>query len=132
MMTSPSAMSVRGKHALALGRADSKTGKIVIVAADRGPAFPRSRRRSARSRPRGSRRDAGDHGRADLGLELAAGVVVEKKQRLCALHHQVVHAHRDQIDADGVVAAGFDGDLELGADAVGCGDQDRVAVSRPA
>jgi hypothetical protein len=28
------------------------------------------------------------------------------------------------------VAAGFDGDLELGADAVRCGDQDRIGIAR--
>ena len=53
----------------------------------------------------------GDHGGANLGLELAAGIVVQEEERLGALHHQVVHAHRHQVDADGVVAAGIDRDL---------------------
>jgi hypothetical protein len=70
--------------------------------------------------------DAGDHGGADFRFELAAGVVVEEEQRLGALYHQVVDAHGDQIDADGVVAAGLDGDLDLGADAVGGRHQDRI------
>src|SRR5450759_4400447 len=43
-----------------------------------------------------------------------------------ALYHQVVDAHGDQIDANGVVAAGLDGDLDLGADAVGGRHQDRI------
>ena len=47
------------------------------------------------------------------------------------MHHQVVHRHGDQIDADGVVAAGLDGDLDLGSDAVIGGDQDRVLEPRP-
>ena len=69
---------------------------------------------------------------ADLRIELAAGEIVEKEQRLGALHHEVVDRHGDEIDADGVVAAGLDGDLDLGADAVGRGDQDRIAKSRRA
>ena len=56
----------------------------------------------------------------------AGGVVVEEEQGLGALHHQVVDAHRDEVDADRVVPADLDGELQLGADAVGGGDQDRV------
>src|SRR6185437_1267032 len=51
---------------------------------------------------------------------------VEKEQRLSALHDDVVDVHGDEVDADAVVNAGFDGELELGADAVGGGDQHRV------
>ena len=61
------------------------------------------------------------------GLELAAGEIVEEKQRLGALHHEIVDRHGDKIDADGVMTAGLDRDLDLGADAVGGGDQDRIA-----
>jgi hypothetical protein len=46
------------------------------------------------------------------------------------LHHEIVDAHGDEIDADGVVLAGGDGDLELGADPVGGCDQDRVLEPR--
>ena len=64
--------------------------------------------------------------RAVADVELAGGEIVQEEQRLGALHQQVVDAHGDEIDADGVVPAGLDGDLELGADAVVGGDQDRV------
>ena len=60
---------------------------------------------------------------------LAGGEVVEKEQRLGALHDEVVHAHGDEVDADGVVAAGVDGQPQFGADAVGGGDQHGVAES---
>ena len=60
-------------------------------------------------------------------LDLAGGEVVEEEQRLGALDDDVVDAHRDEVDADRVEDAGFDRDLELGADAVGGADQDRVA-----
>src|SRR5206468_7585360 len=70
--------------------------------------------------------DAGDDSARGLHLELAAGEVVEKEQRLRALGEKVVDAHGDQVDADRRVPAGVDGDLELGADAVIGGNQDRV------
>ena len=62
-----------------------------------------------------------------FGIELAGGEIVEEEQRLGALHDEVVDAHGDEIDADRVVDAGLDGDLELGADAVVGGDQDGIA-----
>ncbi len=73
--------------------------------------------------------DAGDDGGAGGRIEPAGGEIVEEEQRLGALDDQVVDAHRDEVDADGVENAGVDGDLELGADAVGRGDQQRVAVA---
>src|SRR6184192_935841 len=56
--------------------------------------------------------------------------VVEEIQGLGAVDEDVVHAHRDQVDPDGVVAVGEERDLELGADAIGGGDHDRLAVAR--
>ena len=70
--------------------------------------------------------DAGDDRRGGLGIELAAGEIVEKEQRLRALHDEVVDRHRHQIDADAAVQPGLDGDLDLGADAVGRRHQNRV------
>ena len=70
--------------------------------------------------------DAGDDGGGRLRIELAAGEIVQKEQRLGALHHEVVDRHRHQIDADAAMQAGLDRDLDLGADAVGGRDQDRV------
>src|SRR5690606_36124366 len=72
--------------------------------------------------------DAADHGDRGVHVQLAGGEVVEEEQRLGALDQDVVDAHGDQVDADGVVAAQLLGQLELGAHAVGAGDQDRLAV----
>ena len=60
-------------------------------------------------------------------VERAGREIVEEEERLRALHDEVVHAHRDEVDADRAVLAALDGDLQLGADAVGRRDQDRVA-----
>ena len=76
------------------------------------------------SQPRG---DALDHRGRDVDVELAAREVVEEEQRLGALHEDVVDAHRDEVDADRVVAVERERELELGADAVGAGDQHRLA-----
>ena len=74
--------------------------------------------------------DAGDDRASPRrDLELAGGEIVEEEQRLGALHDEVVDAHGDEVDADRVVLAGVDRELELGADAVGGRDQDRIAVA---
>src|SRR3546814_2169620 len=49
---------------------------------------------------------------------LARCIIIKEKQRLGALHDQVVRTHRDQVDADPVVLARFDREFQLGADAV--------------
>jgi hypothetical protein len=73
--------------------------------------------------------DAGDHGFSHREIETAAGEVVEEEQRLGALHDEIVDAHGDEIDADGVVPAGGDRQLELGADAVRRGDEKGIAIA---
>ena len=116
----------RRKQPAALDRADGEAGEIVVaagvharhlrgLAADQGAAgLP------------AALGDAGDDRRALIGIEPAGGEIVEEEQRLGALHDEVVDAHGDEVDADRVVPAGFDGDLELGADAVVGGDEDRI------
>ena len=64
-----------------------------------------------------------------VDVEFPGGEVVEEEQRFGALHEHVVDAHRDQVDADRVVAVQDMGELELGADAVGAGYQHRLAVT---
>jgi len=71
----------------------------------------------------------GDHLLGDAHLQLAGGEIVEEHQRFGAAHHEVVDAHRDEIDADRVVLVGHEGQLQLGADAVGAGHQHRLLVA---
>ena len=115
----------------ALHGADGKAGEIVVLA---GIHARHLGRLAADQRAAGlpaALGDAGDHRARHLHVELSAGEIVEEEQRLGALRQQVVDAHGDEVDADGVVPAGLDGDLELGADAVVGGDQDRVVEARP-
>ena len=52
-------------------------------------------------------------------VQLADRDVVEEEQRLGALTHEVVHAHRHEVDADRRELPGGLGDERLGADSVG-------------
>jgi len=70
-----------------------------------------------------------DHGRGHVDVEPSGRVVVEEEQGFGTLHHDVVHAHRNQVDADAVVPAQFLGNPELRSDAVGPRDQHRAAVT---
>ena len=74
--------------------------------------------------------DAADDVGGDGLVQFAAGEVIEEEERFGALHEDVVHAHRHQIDADGAVPAEHEGELELGAYAIGSGHQDRLLVLR--
>ncbi len=64
-----------------------------------------------------------------LGHRASDGDVVLQEQRLGTAHHQVVDDHRDEVEADGVVLVHGLGDGQLGADAVGRGGQQRLAVA---
>ena len=61
-----------------------------------------------------------------LGDILAAGNVVKENQGLRACTDHVIDAHGNAVDADGVVLVQQHGDTQLGADAVGAGNQNRM------
>ena len=70
------------------------------------------------------------HERLDhVGVEPADADVVEEEQRLRALHRDVVDAHGDEVDADGVVAPGRGGDHGLRADTVGGRHEHGIAIA---
>ena len=73
--------------------------------------------------------DARHDRRGDLGVELAGGEIVEKKQRLGAPGDNVIDAHGDEVDADTAVMRRGESDLEFGADPIGARDQNRIAVA---
>ena len=115
------------QHRAALGRADREAGEIVVAGRVEARHFGGL---AADQRAAGL---AGSPPRCPAttvaptsGSQLAAGEIVEEEQRLGALHHEVVDRHGDEVDADRVVQAGLDRDLDLGADAVGRGHQDRI------
>ena len=72
--------------------------------------------------------DAFDHIGGGSDIKFAAGKVIEEEQRFGALRQNVIDAHRDQIDADRVVTVELEGEFELGAHAIGTGNQYRLFV----
>ena len=64
-----------------------------------------------------------------LGNVAAAGDVIQEYQRLCTGADDIVHAHSHAVDADGIVLVHDHGNFQLGAHAVGAGDQHRVLVA---
>ncbi len=73
--------------------------------------------------------DAGDDLSGGVDVQFAGGVVIEEEQRLCTADHQVIDAHGDQVDADGVVLVQVQRQTQLGAHAVGAGNQNRLLVA---
>jgi len=73
-------------------------------------------------------RDALDHIRCARHVELAASEIIEEEQWFRALYQDVIDAHRDQIDTDGVVLVEHESQFELGTDAIGAGYQNRLLV----
>ena len=74
--------------------------------------------------------DAGDQLFEPRRFEFADGDVVEEEERLGTDAGEVVDQHRDEVDPDRVVASDLTRDVELGADAVGRGDEHRRRVLR--
>ena len=109
----------------AFGGADRKAAEVVIaVLVEPGHFGGLAADQRAAGLP-AAFRDAGHDRRRGLRIELAAGEIVQEEQRFGALHDEIVDRHRHQIDADAVMQAGLDRDLELGADAIGGRDQHR-------
>src|SRR5271166_1407770 len=114
----------------AFRRADRETGEVVIAL---GIQSGHLGRLAAHQRAAGflaARCDAGDHRARLRDRQMTGREIVQEEQRLGALHHQIVDAHRHQIDANRIVQSGLDGQLQLGAHPVGGGNQDRVGEAR--
>ena len=120
-----------GQERSALRRPDGEAGEVVIalrVKARHFGGFAADERAAGEPASFG---DALDDHHAGFGRKFSGCEVVKEEQRLGALHDDVVDAHRHEVDPDGVVPAGLDRDLDLGADPVVGRDQDRVARSPP-
>ena len=119
-----------GQVRAAFHRADGEPGKVEVPGMIHARHFRRLPADQRAARAFAAQRDAFDDARGLIDLQLAGGEIVEEEQRLRALADQIVHAHRDKVDADGVNVSGVDGDAQLGPHAVGCRNEDRIAVAR--
>jgi hypothetical protein len=117
------------QHGIFLHDAGDKTGQIVVgrrVHAGHFCCFATNQRACVLAAARG---DTGHHAFHHRRFELAKRHVVEEEQWHGTLHQNVIGAVVDEAVADGVVATGFDGDLDLGAHTVGAGHQQRRLVA---
>ena len=113
----------------ALDRAQREAGQIIVAALVHPGHFGRLAPDEGAAGLTTAVGDSGHDASGGVDLELAGRVIVEEQQRLGPLGQQIVDAHGDQIDADAVMAARLDGDLELGADAVRRRDDQRILES---
>ncbi len=70
-----------------------------------------------------------DDGGDPVGVVLPAGDVVQEEEGLGPQADDVIDAHGHGIDSDGVVGVHVEGQLELGPDPVGPGDQDGLFIA---
>jgi len=118
------------QQAITFRRSDRKPREVIIaLLVDPGHLGGLAADQGASSLP-AALGDTGYDRCPDLGIELAAGEIVEKEQRLGALHHEIVHRHGHEVDADRVVPARRARDLHLGPHSVSGCHQDRVAKAR--
>src|SRR3954468_6569126 len=62
--------------------------------------------------------DTLDDLRGSCNVKFPAGEVIQKEQRFGTLHQNIVHTHRDQVDADRIMAVQLECQFQLRADAV--------------
>ena len=115
--------------AILLDEPDTETREVVVVALVHARHLGRLAADERATRLQAAFHDALDDALRDVDLQAPGRVVVEEEDRLGALHDDVVRAHCNQVDADRVVTAGLDREAQLGADAVGAGDHDRLPKS---
>ena len=127
--TSPGADRAAVDQTPALDDADREPGEIVLALGVEGRHLGGLAADETASRHATPARDAAHEIGAAPYVEAAGCEVVEEEQRLGADRQEVVHAHRDEVDADGVVAIERERDPELRADAVGRGHEQRLAVA---
>ncbi len=112
-----------------LDDADREAGEVVLAGTNALGMLGGLAADQRAARLLAARGDALDDIGGDADVEPLAREVVEEEQRLGALDEDVVDAHRDEVDADRVVPVEREGELQLGADAVGAGDQHRLAIA---
>src|ERR1700722_2765868 len=108
--------------------ADAETRKIVVLAVIHARHLGRFASHQRAAGLHASFDDAGDEPFPDSDIEFAGCEVIEKEQRLGALHDYIVDAHRHQIDAHRIVAAGVDREAELGSDSIGSRHQHGFSI----
>ena len=106
-------------NALLLDHADAESREVVLALGIHAGHFGGL---AADQRATGKLATLGDafhHLRSDALVELAAGEIIQEEKRFGALYQHIVHAHGHEVHADACVPAKREGELQLGAYAVG-------------
>ena len=123
---------LRAPELVALGDADGEAGHVEVAVRELPRVLGGLAAEQDALGAHAALVDAGDDVGDLLGHDLADDEVVEEEERHGAAGGDVVDAHRDEVDADGVEPAHAARDLDLGAHAVGAGHEHRVLEARQA
>ena len=110
-------------------RPDSKAGQVIFAGRVHARHFGRFAANQRAARELTTSGNAAHDGRSRVHVQFAASEIVQEKQRLSALHQDVVHAHGHQVNAHGVMHLPLKSQPQLGAYAVGAADQHRLFVA---
>ena len=117
------------QQAVPLRRAHGESGEVVIATAIHARHLGRLAPDQGASGLTAALGDPGDDRGGLCHLQTPRGEIIEEEQRVRALHHQVVDAHRHEVDAHRVMQPGLDRDTQFGADAIRGRNQDRIVKS---
>jgi hypothetical protein len=113
---------------LALDHADAEAGHVVIAGLIEVRQDGRLAPHQGAFRFHAAVADPRDQGPGQGRVVPGHGEVIEEQERLAAGAETVIDRHGDQVDAHRIVLVHQAGHLELTADAVGAGNEDRVTV----
>lgn len=121
--------TVRAEQPVGLDHARTGTGDIEVIGSEQSRVFGGLAADQGAARQDTALGDALHDGRDTLGVHLADADVVGHEERLCAADDQVVDDHADEVVTDGVVHTHLAGEVDLRADAVGGGGEERTLVT---
>mmetsp|Transcript_157 Transcript_157/g.395 ORF Transcript_157/g.395 Transcript_157/m.395 type:complete len:256 (+) Transcript_157:1372-2139(+) len=119
---------ILGENSISVDSTDAEPGKVVVSGGiHRGhlSGFAADETTTSLSASFG---DALDNRRCFLDRQISGGIVIKEEERLSAGNDKIIDAHGDQINADAIVTLGRLGDAELGTDAVGSANQNRIGT----
>ena len=115
-----------GDQVLPVHDADRETGQVILILGIKAGHFRRLAADQGSAGLIAAVTDALDDLGDLFGIILAAGNVIQEKEGLAAGAGHVVDTHGDTVDAHRIMTVHQESQLELGPDAVGARQQDRV------
>ena len=113
-------------HLALLDGADAKAGNVIFVFRVEPVHFRRFAANEGAARFPAGPGDTFDNVRHLLGIDLVHGDIVQEKQRFAACACNIVYAHGNAVDTDGIMLVHKKGELDLGSDTICTGYQGRL------